>query len=727
MVLINRNTMKSTLTISIIFCSLSLFSQFNISGKISNQKGEPLIGASIIISGTYDGAVTNQEGYFRFITNEMDSIKLICQYMGYETQNIPFYLSKNVINLNIKLKEKFNELDAVTITAGAFEAGDKKKAVLLTSLDMVTTPGASGNVVNALQYLPGTSSNAESGKLFVRGGSSDESQTFIDGALVQNPYNASAPNTSVRSRFNPFMFEGTVFSTGGFSAEFGEALSSVLLLETKGMQIEDQLDISILSVGLGLAGTKTWGKSAITASIDYSNLTPYMKLIPQNIKWQKMPESVESAISFRQKTKKGLFKLYGNYSQTQFNLFDYNLNSKVEDQLNLKNRNSYINTSYKGVIGENWVMSLSGAFTNYLETVYINTDVFEEETNGMHLKSKFTRSITKQFKVNTGIEGFSTQYSQKFKNSTSSIKNGFTNHHFGTFIEFDWYLSKKLVTRFGGRFDHSAYLNHSKVAPRISLAYKLTKNSQTSFAYGQFYQTPQNDFLLYSDNLKFELANQFMLNYTHSKNRRSFKAEAYYKPYKNLVKFDQYFLFYNPAYYTNKGTGSAYGIDLFFRDRKTIKNGDYWISYSYLDTKRNYLNFPTEAQPRFASKHNVSFVYKHWVRKWRTLLGASFTYASPRFFNDPNESEFNNQQMRAYQALNLNASFLYREHVIFYASATNVLGYKQEFGYEFTNTPNADGIYEKSLITPPADRFFVLGCFITLSKSGDKNQLDKIN
>ena len=193
------------------------------------------------------------------------------------------------------------------------------------------------------------------------------------------------------------------------------------------------------------------------------------------------------------------------------------------------------------------------------------------------------------------------------------------------------------------------------------------------------------------------------------------------------MKFDLALPFYESNYYSNTGTGSAYGIDLFFRDKKTIKNGDYWISYSYLDAKRNYLDFPIEAQPRFASRHNLAVVYKHWIRKWRTLLGASFNYASPRVYNDPNESVFNNQKMKAYQALNLNTSFLYREHIIFYASATNVLGYKNEFGYRFASTPNANGIYEKQLITPPADRFFVLGCFITLGKKGDKNQLDKIN
>jgi len=719
--------MKAILCLALQFISISIFAQSNIIGSVVDKKNNPLIGARVIITGTYDGGVVNPSGQYNFITNQRDSVAIQAQFMGFESQTKYISLKVGTNELNFILKEKFNELEAVTITAGAFEAGDKKKANLLTSLDMVTTPGASGNVVNALQFLPGTSKNGESGKLFVRGGSSDESRTYIDGTLVHNPFNASAPNTAVRSRFNPFMFGGTVFSTGGFSAEYGEALSSVLLLETKGIQEEDQLDISILSVGLGLAGTKKWKRSALTASIDYSNLTPYMNLVPQAIQWDKMPETLEAGMSYRFKTKHGLLKVYGNYSESKFNMYQPHIGDAESDFLKLSNQNLYVNSSYKTTCGDHWVLSLQSGFTDYSEHIFINDNHVEEHTIGGHAKVKAVRSFSKQLKIFAGSELLTTDFEQSFTSANSKITNQFSNFHLGSFLEANWYISKKLVVRAGGRADHSILLNETKVSPRTSIAYQLNKNSQVSFAHGVFYQTPNNDFLLYSNQIEFEQTSQYMLNYSYSKNRRSFKAEAYYKPYDNLVKFDNSAPFFHPSHYTNTGTGSAYGLDLFFRDKKTIKNGDYWISYSYLDAKRNYLDFPTEAQPRFASKHNLSVVYKHWVKKWRTLLGASFNYSSPRVFNDPNEVEFNNQKMKAYQALNLNASFLYRENVIFYASATNVLGYKNEFGYRFSSTPNADGIYDKQLITPPADRFFVLGCFITLSKKGDKNQLDKIN
>ena len=81
--------------------------------------------------------------------------------------------------MNIRLKEAFNQMNAVTITVGTFEASDKKQAVTITSLDMMTTAGAAGDVYGGLQSLPGTTTNGESGSLFVKGGDSEESQTYI--------------------------------------------------------------------------------------------------------------------------------------------------------------------------------------------------------------------------------------------------------------------------------------------------------------------------------------------------------------------------------------------------------------------------------------------------------------------------------------------------------------------------------------------------------------------
>ena len=66
----------------------------------------------------------------------------------------------------------------------------------------------------------------------MRGGEADETQIFIDGIRVFTPYSPTAKNIPTRGRFSPFLFKGITFSTGGYSAEYGQALSSVLLLNS---------------------------------------------------------------------------------------------------------------------------------------------------------------------------------------------------------------------------------------------------------------------------------------------------------------------------------------------------------------------------------------------------------------------------------------------------------------------------------------------------------------
>lgn len=708
----------------LILLSFHTLSQTYLKGSVSQKNGSPIVGTTLFIEGSYDGTISNSEGNFEFLASSSGEKKLIVRSIGFESQTIPVSLTTDSLVLNIVLKEKLNELNTVTINAGAFEAGDKKKSVALNSIDLITVPGAQGNVVGALQYLPGTSTNGESGRLFVRGGNSRESQVYIDGTLVPAPYSRSAPNTAVRSRFNPFMFDGTVFSTGGFSAEYGQALSSVLILNTKGIQEQDQLDISLLSVSLGLAGTKKWKSGAITASIDHTNLAPYTFLVPQNIDWIKAPIANSASTNFRQKTKKGLFKFYAAYNDSHFKL---NRNEPDNNTLNytLQNKNLYLNSSWTRSLSKKWLLKTAAAFTKDNNSVLFNAGDFSEDLTGSHLKAVVSGPVSTRFQVKFGGEIISRNYGEHF-NDTIQTSFEFTDHILAGFAEASIYLSKKWVSRIGTRYEYSNYLNRSNFSPRLSMAYKFNDFGQLALATGLFYQQAENSYLIYTDKLNFERAEQYMLSYQWDKNKRTIRTELYRKSYHSLVKFTNS-PFYLPDHYTNDGHGYAQGFDLFFRDRKSIRNGDYWISYSFIDTKRNERHFPDEAVPSYVSKHNLSIVYKHWVRKWRSLIGASFNYGSPRYYNDPNKTNFNSEQTRAFQSLNLNWSFLYRENIIFYASASNVLGYRQEFGYEFSDTPNSKGIYESRLIEPPAPRFYIIGCFITLSKSGDKNQLDKIN
>ncbi|MCZ8215294.1 MAG: TonB-dependent receptor, partial [Cyclobacteriaceae bacterium] len=252
--------------------------------------------------------------------------------------------------------------------------------------------------------------------------------------------------------------------------------------------------------------------------------------------------------------------------------------------------------------------------------------------------------------------------------------------------------------------------------------YKLHTDGQFSLAYGTFRQAPKNDWLKLNNNLQQEKAQHYIANYQYIANNRTFRVETYYKAYEDLVKFTTN----QEEVSNNNGKGYAQGLELFWRDNKSIKNADYWISYSYLDTKRDYLNYTAEVMPSFASAHNFSFVYKHFVSKLKTQFGATYSYSSPRPFNNPNENTFMNGRTPAYHDLSINISYLPKSNIIVYASCTNILGRDNIFGYEFASTPDANGVYAGKAIRQPARNFLFLGVFITLSKDKGMNMLPSL-
>ncbi|MEA3460234.1 MAG: TonB-dependent receptor [Bacteroidota bacterium] len=708
---------------------ISLMAQTRITGQVTDANGEGLTGANIYLEGTYDGTTSNLEGKFILESSETGEQVLNIEFIGFKGFQLTMVLEGRTIDLSqITLKEELNELTAVTITAGTFEAGDKKKSIALSSIDMVTTDGSSGDVYGALQALPGTTTVGESGRLFVKGGDSRESKTFIDGTLVYVPYSSSSPNTSVRGRFSPFMFSGMMFSTGGYSAEFGQALSSVLSLQTNAMPVEDQLNISLLTVGAELGGIKSWDKASVSTALSYYNLTPYMKVVPQYTTWDKEPQSLAGDLSFRLKTgKSGLLKFYTTINRSRLTSIEENLNHPGSTiRYNLVNDNYFLNASWIGEIREDWILSTGFSYANNMDKMAIDSMKINEALQGTHAKLTLKHRISDRIKILAGTEWYYKSYGMEFPGAETSSQTNYVNNTLTGFIESELYASSRFITRAGVRFEYSDYLKRSSLAPRISTACKLGKTGQVSLAYGWFFQDPDDEYLLYTPELEFERADHITLNFLYNKDQKMLRTELYFKNYKNLVKYgwseEQEYSFIN-----NTGDGYAYGLDLFWRDKKSIKNGEYWISYSYIESLRDYLDYPEQAIPNFSSKHNLSLVYKHWIEGLRSMLGSSYHYSSPRYYNNPNSQEFNGELTKAYHSLNMNWSLLLKQNVILYFTVSNILGYDQQYGQSYVSSPGPDGIYNSKPILPGAKRWFLVGCFITLSKDKSINQLDKIN
>ena len=716
--------MKRLINFIFLFSSVIGFTQSTINGFVTDSKGMPIEGANVYLEGTYDGTTSKEDGAFSFSTEETGDQTLIISYLSFET----FTMYGNVSamkDLKVKLKDDMNALDTVVLSAGTFEAGDNSKISVLKPLDVVTTASALGDFVGALQTLPGTTTVAEDGRLFVRGGEADETQIFIDGIRVFTPYTPTTNNIPTRGRYSPFLFDGITFSTGGYSAEYGQALSSVLLLNTVDEPDQEKTDIGIMTVGATLGNTQKWEKSSISVNASYINLAPYLAIFKDRNEWHKPYEGLAGEAVFRHRTDNGLFKLYTAFDSSNFELTQEDINLSEGVDFKLKNSNLYVNGSYRGMLNDAWSISTGLSYTHAKNNVNVIDNDIRDTENSAHFKLKFKRRFSSSFKLNFGGEYFATDFNEDFENGFVDETYGFKSNISSIFSEADIFFSKKLAMKAGIRAEYSDVFDEFTVSPRLSLAYKTSGKSQVSLAYGDFYQNPTSNILKFNQDLQAQKTSHYILNYQLNNDGQIFRAEAYYKDYMDLIKYDTEFESFD-SNYNNNGSGYAKGIDLFWRDSKTVKNVDYWVSYSLLDSERDYRNFPMQAQPNFANTHNLSVVAKYWIEDWKSQVGASYGFASGRTYTNPNVEGFLNQKTKSFNSLSLNWAYLLDQQKILYFSINNVLGFKNVNGYQYANTPDLNGNFARRELRPAADQFFFVGFFWTISEDNSSNQLDNL-
>ena len=734
--------MKLSLFVFVLLSAISqLNAQVTISGTVKDNKGNALPGISVSLKDTYDGTIVDSSGNYNFLTTEKGEFIFLVSGIGYKTYEQKINIGNTPIIIGVTLKEELSELKAVTVISGSFAAGDNKRsATVLNSIDVATVGGGNADITSAVKTLPGAQQIGESEGLFVRGGAGYETKQFIDGTLVNNPYMSSVPDLASRGRFSPFLFKGTVFSAGGYSAQYGQALSSALLLESIDLPEQSTANLSVSPIILGagyqhLAKNKnsSWG-----VNYNYVNLVAYFNLVKQTPDYFTLPVFHNGDANFRFKTKKGLIKYYTTFANSDLGLRRPDIDSMVlKDAFGLKNKNWYNNLSWKENLGNGWKLNLGLGYSTNID------DLTQELQNQQNQKLSLAGTdwaATKNFKIKSrqdlsqvkvvlekrlfGISkirfGSEYMYEVSKSNFNDTIVSDLTDNFQSLFAETELVITNGLAALIGGRVEYSSILKKSNIAPRISLAYKVGKDAQVSAAYGQFYQKPENIQLAYTSNLGYTKATHYILTYQKSDNDRIFRTELYYKKYQDLVKTIPTSYYY--GVYNNSGNGYAKGIEFFWRDKKTIKNFDYWISYSYLDTKRDYLNYPEKLQPEFAADHTVSLVTKRFFLDMKTGFNFTYSYATGRpyynfRYNGPgNKYSIADQgKTKDYHSLGFSVNYVPsvgqpnpKVFWVLVASITNVLGYDAVYGYRYSY--NGDN---KQPVTPPAKRFYFIGAFFS--------------
>ena len=722
--------------------------QHKISGTVVNEKDHPIKGASVSLDNTLDGSTTDSMGHFEFLTTETGNQTVVATEVSYDDAGLPIVVSGDVADILIRMhSKKSHELGMVQITAGSFDASNDKNKTVLKPLDIVTTAGANADVVKAMETLPGTQQTGTENGLFVRGGDASEAAMLVDEMVVQNAFFSGPPGVATRSRFGAFQYEGMSFSSGGYSARYGQALSGVLELTTTNMPEKSNMNLGINMAGLYVSGTKRWKNSALDYGANYNNLTPFYGIATTNFNFYKIPVGGGGNLRYMwTPNKNGILKVnfnstyttsgitipnpyYGDSSAAQlFSPFakqGANINFVTNDYY------YYSNASYKQFFNNNKYLFYTAASYSLDQTFNqfggIPINEYDQRTQWRIEGKDFFTS-----RLNLLLGGEVQNYS--VIKSFESYNQYFFENQFAGYSELEWTPVNFIAFRPGIRFEQSELLNQSKVSPRFSMAIKTGDHSQISFASGMFYQDPQNMYLLAKLRPGMEQATHYILNWQYSPDNRTLRIEGYYKNYSDLVlePYSSTSSYFDPNRYrtildtttvNNNGHGYAKGIELFYRDKKSIKNLDYWISYSYIDTRRLYQNFHFEATPTFIANHNLSLVAKYFVDKIHTNFSATYSFASGYPYYNPTNStitssNFMTDHTPTFNNFALTASYLKsfgRWFSVFYFSVDNIFNDKNVFGYRYAFDASTQKYVGQPML-PALYRSFFLGANFSLSQ-----------
>ena len=236
------------LFLSLLSVSLPLVSQdiVRLRGSVIDADNRPIELALVRIAGTTTGTTTNLEGKYEMKINSTDSVVVIFSCLGYKNEEHVLKNPKGEVKLNVQLQKKSIDLGEVVVTEFQKQQGTMQK---IKASDMQLMPNTSGGIEGMLATFAGVNSNNElSSQYSVRGGNFDENIVYINGIEIYRPLLVRSGQQEGMSVINPDLVSSISFSSGGFSAEYGDKMSSVLDIQYKR---PEALEVSLSGSFLG--------------------------------------------------------------------------------------------------------------------------------------------------------------------------------------------------------------------------------------------------------------------------------------------------------------------------------------------------------------------------------------------------------------------------------------------------------------------------------------------
>jgi hypothetical protein len=639
-----------------------------ISGFVYDQaNGEALPGANVFIENTYLGSSTNQSGYYVIPRLPVGEYFIICDYMGYKNFRKKIQIIANAnLKLNIHLQEEVLQTEAVVVSAESVRTVIRMyqrpiSKVALSAQQIRQIPQiAEADLLRSLQTLPGIVPVSDfSSGLYVRGGTPDQNLYLLDGTDVYNPEHAFG----LFSTFNTDAIKQVDVSKGGFGAEYGGRLSSVVditNIDGNREEFQGSASISLLSARTTLQ-MPVGKKGSISGSIRRTYFDQTVSLIVENLpEYYFYDGNIKAFFEIDRNNKLALSGYWGrdflgvifNPKSTEKTGFDYDWGNRTGSI-----RWTHVFTpklfSNFWLTGSRFSSNLD--FPAYLMTTRnLITDVT--------LKGNLEYHYSNQIKTKFGFEHKILHGLYKEEGDEGMIHIDLRPRHSVAYLQGNWQPTPLWDIQAGLRLNHfdvdTTFFN---LAPRFSMKYRLTDKINLKAATGVYYQylhrIPQ--FIaaaIWSTSNKHQheaKSSHIILGFQQEiADDYEFEIEGFYKEYTNIYEFNQnvgadiqptrFAENETPIYGStkgvfNRGDGHSTGFELLLR--KDIGRITGWIAYTWSKTKYQFdgINQEREFAPRHDRAHTVNVVnnlnFEKFKGEW--TLGTNLVYSSGQPFTEP--------------------------------------------------------------------------------------------
>lgn len=674
--------MKNLLTISFALCLLlASCAAYGQTGKVKGfvydkENGEPVLFTNVTLKGTTLGAATDVNGYYTITNVPLGNQTLMVTYLGYDTLFTDVTISdKKIASANLYIQKSSIRVAEVEISADRQEALTEVRTSVtkLTPKEMKKIPTVSGesDLAQVLQVQPGVVfTGDQGGQLYIRGGSPIQNKVLLDGMIIYNPFHS----IGFFSVFDTDIIKTADIYTGGFNAEFGDRVSSIMDIKTRDgnrKKFSGKLSFNpfganvllegpIIKLKEDRGGTLTYLVSGKTSYLEHTSkvLYPYVNDgggLPFNF------TDIFAKLS------------YSSNTGSKVNLFGFSFN----DQVTYQAVSNYKWNSFG--VGTNVLIVPSGSsvllepyfnYSNYKITLDEDDQPSRfSEIGGFAGGMNFTYYIGKsELKFGPFLQGFQTRY--EFTNSVG-IKIGDdqpeSTTDFGVFVKFKWSYKDKIVLEPSFRLHYYASLGVASPEPRLGAKWNITKWLRVKYAFGLYSQnmiSANSDrdvvnlfygFLTAPENLPKEFDGKEVKNPLQRAmhniggieidlgKRVSLNVEGYLKNFLQLSNVNRNKLFpeddANAPDQLKKDfiieTGESYGVD--FVAKYSYKRLYLWAVYS-LSWVNRYDGI-SEYHPHFDRRHNVNLVgaftfgkQLNWEASVRWNLGSGFPFTQTAGF-----------------------------------------------------------------------------------------------